>query len=79
MQKNELLILAGRALYGQRWQTDIARDLGLSDGRRVRQWLSGERPVPPGVWKVLAGLLEDRKRKLDEALEAISKNNPDSN
>lgn len=79
MQKNKLLILTGRALYGERWQTNIARDLGLSDGRRVRQWLSGDRPVPPGVWKVLAGLLEDRKRKLDEALVAISKTTPDSN
>jgi len=79
MQTKELLTLTGRALYGERWQTDIARDLGLTDGRRVRQWLSGDRPVPPGVWKALAELLEERKRKLDCALAAISINIPDSN
>jgi len=40
-----LLKKVGRALYGERWPTDLARDLKLSDGSRVRQWLSGDRPI----------------------------------
>lgn len=45
--RKEILIQCGRALYGERWQTDLARDLGLSDGRRIRQWLSGGHPPLP--------------------------------
>lgn len=33
--RKQILIKCGRALYGKRWQTDLARDLGLSDGRLV--------------------------------------------
>ncbi|KST61213.1 hypothetical protein AO398_00540 [Methylobacterium sp. GXS13] len=32
-------------LYGARWRTDVARDLGHSDGRTVRRWKSGEARV----------------------------------
>lgn len=67
------LAKAGQALYGERWQTDLARDLGLSDGRRVRQWMAGERPIPPGIWADLAALLRQRGLSaisLAESLEA---------
>ena len=39
----------GRCLWGERWQTDMANFLGLSDSARVRHWLTGYRPVPLGV------------------------------
>lgn len=55
------LIKAGQALYGERWQTDLARDLGLSDARRIRQWLSNERKIPPSIWGDIAGLLRHRQ------------------
>lgn len=71
--KKEMLIKAGRSLYGDRWQTDLARDLGLSDGRRIRQWLSGDRPIPDGVWNDIAELLTDRKILIDEALSELLK------
>jgi hypothetical protein len=70
--KIELLIEAGKVLYGERWQTDLARDLGLSDGRRVRQWLSGERPVPPGVLNDIEALLLARRAKMNETLDKIA-------
>ena len=35
-------------LYGTRWQTDLARGLGVS-ARLVRYWASGQRPVPGWV------------------------------
>ena len=54
------LALAGQALYGERWQTDLARDLGISDARRVRQWMSGDRPIPTGVWADITRLLRHR-------------------
>lgn len=73
LEKNrEILIKAGKALYGDRWQTDLARDLGLSDGRRIRQWLSGDRPIPSGLWDDIAKLLNERKAIMDDALNIIS-------
>lgn len=71
--RKEMLIKCGRALYGERWQTDLARDLGLSDGRRIRQWLSGDRPIPEGVWTDIAQLLADRKGVIDDALTDLLK------
>ncbi len=53
-----LLRQAGEALYGQRWQTDLARDLKVAD-RTVRRWaVSGD--VPAGAWGEIRGLLRDR-------------------
>lgn len=34
-------------LYGARWTTDVARDLGHGDGRTVRRWKAGEADVAP--------------------------------
>lgn len=69
--KKSLLAMTGTALYGERWQTDLARDLGLSDGRRIRQWLADERPIPSGVLKDLRYLLEQRKMIINKALDKL--------
>lgn len=50
----------GEALYGERWQSDLARALGVGD-RRVREWMAGDRRVPSGVWSDIAGLLDHRR------------------
>jgi len=68
-----ILAKAGNALYGERWQTDLARDLGLSDGRRIRQWLSGDRPIPENVRSDLEKLLMARKGVIDDVLDDLSK------
>ena len=58
----ELLSAAGQALYGDRWQTPMARLLGVSD-RTVRRWVAGQRPVP---WDALAVALTALNRKMGE-------------
>ncbi|MGH0003495.1 hypothetical protein ACQU0X_25755 [Pseudovibrio ascidiaceicola] len=72
-EKKQLLIKSGEALYGDRWQADLARSLGLSDGRRIRQWLSGDRPIPDGIWKDIMRLLEERDAVIEKVLEDVSK------
>lgn len=54
-----LLREAGEALYGPRWQSDLARDLNVSD-RTVRRWDAGQNEIPAGVWADLRGLLKAR-------------------
>lgn len=56
---DEKLRAAGEALYGPRWQSDLARALGVSD-RSVRGWAAGDRVVPPGVWVDIVALLRQR-------------------
>lgn len=47
---------AGEALYGPRWQCQLARTLGVND-RSVRRWLTGELVVPVAVALAIRGLL----------------------
>ena len=37
----KMLAAAGPALYGERWQSEIGRALGVTD-RTVRRWAAGE-------------------------------------
>lgn len=60
----ERLVRVGEALYGPRWQRDLARDLGVND-RRLRAWLLAERPIPPGIWADLAEITGRRAGLLD--------------
>jgi len=53
------LALAGEALYGHRWQTSLARDLGVAP-RTIRKWASGEKSIPPRQWRYIAALLNQR-------------------
>jgi predicted transcriptional regulator len=60
---NKLLIEVGEALYGPRWQSEIARALGVSD-RTVRRWVQGQNAVPKGVYADLNTLVQDRSAVL---------------
>ena len=60
---DKLLIEAGEALYGPRWQSELARALGVSD-RTVRRWLTGQNAVPKGVYADLNTLVQDRSAVL---------------
>ena len=40
-----LLRAYGESIYGERWQSPLARDLGV-DQTQVRDWLWGRRPIP---------------------------------
>ncbi|MDA3979055.1 hypothetical protein [Gallibacterium sp. AGMB14963] len=68
----DALKLIGKALYGEQWQTNLSNDLGLSDPRRVRYWLSGGRKIPTGIWNDLAKLLEQRKNLIEDLLKKIA-------
>jgi hypothetical protein len=71
------LILVGKLLYGDRWKEEMKAALGLSDTRRIRQWLTPQgqqsyRPIPPGVWSDMIALLEQRKLDIDKMISKIA-------
>lgn len=59
-----LLRECGKALYGQQWQSALARDLQVAD-RTVRRWAAGEFGMPPGLCVELRQLLNQRRAELD--------------
>lgn len=61
---------AGELLYGDRWQSDLARSMGVA-GRTVRAWVAGERRIPPGVWADIVALLRQRQQDISALLQQI--------
>ncbi len=64
---SRLLQRCGEALYGPRWQSEIARDLDISD-RTIRRWVSGASDVPDGVYLQLLSMCQERAAELDELI-----------
>lgn len=67
---NKLLSDCGQALYGPRWQTDLAGDLGVSD-RTLRRWIAGDGDVPPGIWMDLLRITQERAMALDALADRL--------
>ena len=60
---------AGEALYGARWQTALAEDLGVSL-RTVQRWAAGSHALPADVPERLRALLEARGVRIARLLAA---------
>lgn len=73
----ETLSAAGQALYGDRWHTPVARDLGTTY-RTVRNWLDGRHPTPADLERRLRRLLTHRRTQLDALLSRIDTNEDES-
>jgi hypothetical protein len=54
---------AGRALYGDRWQTALAHALHVSD-RTMRRWLAGDFSIPAAIVSELRSVLVERLNTL---------------
>jgi len=59
----DLLREVGEALYGSRWQSDLARALGVTD-RTVRRWAAGEWQPAPAAWDAIIDLLKARGKAM---------------
>ncbi len=67
---SRLLAECGEALYGPRWQSELARDLGVAD-RTVRRWVAGTSDVPPGLYVDLLRLTQERAARLDQLADRL--------
>ena len=66
----EQLERGGRLLYGDQWQANLARDFDI-DGRRIRQWLSGDRSISDWVQDDLTTLLKANQKEISKYLKDI--------
>ncbi len=65
----------GEALYGPRWQTELARALGVSD-RTIRYWLAGT-PIPARVYGDLLAICCERRCGLSQVIADLTAANAD--
>jgi hypothetical protein len=63
--QRKLLANIGEALYGPRWQSELARNISVSD-RTVRRWVAGTDDVSDVAWRDMSYLLENRAIELGE-------------
>lgn len=66
----------GHALYGSKWQTELARNIVNLDGleldkRRVQQWACGARPVPDWLLLELKTLARKRMQEIEQINEDL--------
>lgn len=67
----EQLEQAGRLLYGDQWQANLARDFNI-DSRRIRQWLSGDRSISGWVDSAVVELLTKKQKDIGDYLSDIA-------
>lgn len=54
---------AGEALFGPRWQSDLAHALQVNP-RTIRRWAAGSWPVPDGAERRIRELARQRAERL---------------
>lgn len=67
---SRLLVESGEALYGSRWQSELSRDLGVSD-RTMRRWVADTSAMPAGLYTDLLRLTQERAAVLDALAERL--------
>lgn len=72
MADNKLIVRAGEALFGERWQAELARALEVSPDT-VQDWRQGRMSPRPGVYVDLMRLAVERAAELDEVVEALKR------
>lgn len=65
----DVLRTAGPLLYGEYWQCETARLLGVTD-RSVRHWLAGTRTAPKRIVEELDAALRERLAAIRQHLGA---------
>lgn len=67
----ELLARIGNALYGSRWQTDMAHDLEVNT-RTIRRWTTGEWPIPNDRWRQIWRLMIGKSERIERMARELN-------
>ena len=66
----EQLQQAGRLLYGDQWQSNLARSLSVDD-RTVRRWASGESAIRQSIANEIIELLKNNQSQINQFIEIM--------
>ena len=67
-----ILKLAGEALYGPRWQSELARDMAMSD-RHMRRLAAETADFTPSMAQEIINIMDRRQIDIERATSALSK------
>lgn len=71
MVNNSLLLReVGEAMYGPRWQSELARDLDVAI-RTMQRWAAGDAPLPAGLYLDCLQLATERAAMLDDLIDRL--------
>lgn len=65
-----LIVRIGQALWGERWQADMADALAVSRNT-VQDWRQGRFQPRPGVYMELFRIAHERQALLDDLIEEL--------
>ena len=66
----EQLEQAGQLLYGNLWQSALARALDV-DNRTVRRWVSGESAIKQSIAQEIIELLKNNQSQINQFIETL--------
>lgn len=72
MSEVDLLRRIGESLYGEHWQSPLARDLAVAV-RTVQRWAAGSRAIPSSLWPQADRLLAALACAIDELRQMLSR------
>ncbi len=65
---------AGPALYGERWQSELARALGVTD-RTIRRWLGGG-AIPDDAGERVVEICQTRMETIEGVMRRLQGSKP---
>lgn len=71
-EKHDLIEEIGHALWGDTWQTQMARALEI-DGTTVRRWVARKNDPRPGHLVDLMRIMLERAQLLDDLAEKVKR------
>ena len=69
----EQLQKAGQLLYGDQWQSNLARSLSVDD-RTVRRWASGESAIKQSIANEIIELLKNNQSEINQFINQTESN-----
>lgn len=69
---DNLITRAGVALWGERWQADMAREIDVHKDT-VQDWRQNRSKPRPGVYMDLLRVAVERQAELDEIVEELKR------
>jgi hypothetical protein len=74
-ERLELLIRGGKALYGPKWQSPLARGLGINL-RSIQRWVASDQHLSLGVLHQLVEHCRERTAEIEKACDEIAQRLP---
>jgi DNA-binding XRE family transcriptional regulator len=69
---DNLITRTGKALFGDNWQAQMSREIGVHK-QTVQDWRQGKQNPRPGVYVDLMRIAVERQAELDDIVEELKR------